>query len=68
MRAARPTWIIAAATFGPYGVDERTYAASLWQTVPDHSVVLIDRNYLQASVLVQLLSVSPLASASGKNR
>lgn len=48
--------LLAAATFGPYGVDERTYATSLWQTVPDHSLVLIDRNYLQASVLVPLMT------------
>lgn len=48
--------LLAAATFGPYGVDERTYASSLWQTVPDHSLVLVDRNYLQASVLVPLMT------------
>ena len=48
--------LLAAAAFGPYGVDERSYAASLWDTVPDHSLVLIDRNYLQASVLVPLMS------------
>lgn len=48
--------LIAAASFGPYGVDERTYAASLWDTVPDHSLVLLDRNYLQANVLVPLMT------------
>jgi hypothetical protein len=48
--------LLAAAAFGPYAVDERTYAASLWDTVPDHSLVLIDRNYLQANVLVPLTS------------
>lgn len=36
--------LLAAAAFGPYAVDERTYAASLWDTVPDQSLVLIDRN------------------------
>jgi hypothetical protein len=46
--------LLAAASFGPYGVDERTYAASLWDTVPDHSLILFDRNYLQANVLVPL--------------
>jgi hypothetical protein len=35
--------LIADATFGPYAVDERTYARSLWATVPDHSLVLLDR-------------------------
>jgi hypothetical protein len=48
--------LLAAAAFGPYAVDERSYAASLWDTVPDHSLVLIDRNYLQANVLVPLTS------------
>lgn len=48
--------LLAAAAFGPYAVDERTYAASLWDTVPDHSLVLVDRHYLQANVLVPLMS------------
>lgn len=48
--------LLAAATFGPYGIDERVYAASLWATVPDHSLVLIDRGHLQASVLVPLMT------------
>ncbi len=48
--------MLAAATFGPFGIDERVYAASLWETLPDHSLVLIDRNFLQASVLVPLMT------------
>ena len=48
--------LLAAAAFGPYAVDERSYAASLWDTVPDHSLVLVDRNFLQAGVLVPLTS------------
>jgi hypothetical protein len=48
--------LLAAATFGPYGIDERVYATSLWQTVPDHSLVLVDRAHLQASVLVPLMT------------
>lgn len=48
--------LLAAASFGPYGVDERVYAASLWQTVPDQSLVLIDRLYIQANVLVPLMT------------
>jgi hypothetical protein len=48
--------LLAAAAFGPYAVDERAYAASLWDTVPDHSLVLVDRHYLQANVLVPLTS------------
>jgi len=48
--------LIAAAEFGPYAVDERRYAESLWATVPDHSLVLIDRGFLQANVLVPLVT------------
>jgi hypothetical protein len=46
--------LLAAATFGPYGIDERTYATSLWDVVPDDSLVLVDRLHLQANVLVGL--------------
>lgn len=48
--------LLAAAVFGPYATDERTYATSLWNTVPDRSLVLFDRGHLQASVLVPLMS------------
>jgi hypothetical protein len=42
------------ASFGPYGLDERRYAESLWATVPDDAVVLLDRGFLQANILVPL--------------
>lgn len=48
--------LLASAVFGPYATDERTYAASLWDKVPDHSLVLVDRNYLNANVLVPLMT------------
>lgn len=48
--------LLGAATFGPYAVDERKYAQSLWDSVPDRSLVLVDRNYLQADVLVPLMT------------
>jgi hypothetical protein len=48
--------VIGAAVFGPFATDERTYATSLWQSLPDHSLVLVDRNHLQASVLVPLMT------------
>jgi hypothetical protein len=48
--------LLAAAIFGPYGTDERVYAQSLWDTVPDRSLVLVDRAYLDANVLVPLIS------------
>jgi hypothetical protein len=46
--------LIAAASFGPYDTDERNYAADLWSSVPDRSLLLLDRNYLQANVMVPL--------------
>lgn len=46
--------LIAGAVFGPYGIDERAYATSLWNTIPDHSLVLLDRNYLKADALLPL--------------
>jgi hypothetical protein len=48
--------LLAAATFGPYAIDERTYAHSLWSSVPDQALVLLDRNFLQANVLVPLMT------------
>jgi hypothetical protein len=49
--------LLAAASFGPYAIDERRYAKSLWDTVPDRSLVLVDRNYLDAGVLVPLTTI-----------
>jgi hypothetical protein len=48
--------LLAAAVFGPYAHGERAYASSLWSSVPDRSLVLIDRLYLQADVLVPLMT------------
>jgi Insertion element 4 transposase N-terminal/Transposase DDE domain len=46
--------LLAAAAFGPYSNGERAYAATLWTSVPDRSLVLIDRLYLQADILLPL--------------
>jgi hypothetical protein len=46
--------VLAAASFGPFAVDERTYATDLWPSVPANSLVLLDRGFLQANVLVPL--------------
>ena len=46
--------LLVAASFGPYAVDERRYAEDLWDWVPDDSLVLLDRNYLQANVMVRI--------------
>lgn len=48
--------VLAAVEFGPYS-DERAYARPLWSAVPDESLVLIDRLYLQANILVPLMSM-----------
>lgn len=48
--------VLAAATFGPYATDERVYARSLLDSVPDHSLLLVDRQYFQADVLVPFTS------------
>lgn len=43
--------ILAAASFGPYLVDERRYADDLWEALPDRSLVIVDRNYVNANVM-----------------
>jgi hypothetical protein len=53
--------LLLAASFGPYGIDERVYASQLWSSIPDNSLVLLDRAYLQADVLVPL-------TTEGRNR
>jgi transposase IS4-like protein/DDE family transposase len=49
--------LIAAAVFGPFATDERVYAKSLWETLPDNSLVLVDRHHLQAGVFVPLMTI-----------
>jgi len=53
--------ILAGAEFGPYSDSEIVLAAALWKAVPDESLVVVDRGFLAAGILV------PLA-AEGKNR
>lgn len=48
--------LLAAAIFGPYAHGERALASSLWSSVPERSLVLVDRLYLQADVLVPLMT------------
>lgn len=47
--------LLVSANFGPYGVDERNYARELWSALPDNSLTLVDRLYLQADVLVPII-------------
>lgn len=62
--------MLAAACFGPYESDERQYAKALWATIPEQSLVLLDRNYLQASALVGLASTNRhwLTPAKGNSK
>jgi hypothetical protein len=48
--------LLVAATFGPHATDERVYAKSLWQSMPDRSLLLIDRHHLQADVLIPTMT------------
>jgi len=40
------------ASFGPYRVGESTYARDLWPALPDHSLCIVDRNFLAAHALL----------------
>jgi hypothetical protein len=46
--------LLAAVAFGPYNQSELAYASALWQSVPNDSLTIVDRNYLAAPVLVPL--------------
>lgn len=53
--------ILAALVFGDYGTGEMTLAQEIWRELPDNSLTLVDRNFLVAGWLTQLV-------ASGANR
>jgi hypothetical protein len=53
--------LITNVAFGPYKHGEYTYAAGLWDTMPDDSLTLIDKNFLSAALLISL-------QKDGKNR
>ena len=46
--------LIANVAFGPYTHGEYTYAARLWDAMPDDSLTLIDKNFLSAALLLSL--------------
>ncbi|HEU4402275.1 MAG TPA: IS4 family transposase, partial [Candidatus Polarisedimenticolia bacterium] len=48
------THLVAAMRFGPFSVGEKTYAKGLWAQVPDHSLVIVDRNFYDAAALFPL--------------
>jgi hypothetical protein len=45
--------LLAGASFGPYA-SELVYAANLWPLVPDDSLVIVDRGFFAASILLPL--------------
>jgi hypothetical protein len=53
--------LLLAARFGSYNVSERRHARDLWPSVPDDSLVVVDRNFMYAKDLVPL-------EADGSNR
>ena len=53
--------LLLAVRFGPYKSSERKYARELWPSVPNHSLVVVDRGFMYAKDLVPL-------EANGLNR
>jgi hypothetical protein len=45
--------LLAAANFGPWGAEQQ-YAKPLWDEIPVDSLALIDRNFLDAKILIPL--------------
>ena len=48
--------ILAGAEAGPWARGEVTLARGLWNTIPDHSLTIIDRAFLSTAILLQVLS------------
>lgn len=46
--------LLAAASFGPYAFGEHTYAAKLWDSIPDNSLTINDKGFLSAALLLSL--------------
>jgi Insertion element 4 transposase N-terminal/Transposase DDE domain len=46
--------LLAAVRFGPYETHENHYAAELWSSVPPSSLVVVDKGFLGANILVPL--------------
>jgi hypothetical protein len=46
--------LLLAARFGPHQVSERQHARDLWPSVPEDSLVIVDRNFMFAKDLVPL--------------
>lgn len=46
--------LVSVACFGPYTTDERHYAKAVWGSIPEQSLVLLDRQYLDVAILQRL--------------
>jgi len=46
--------VLARAAFGPYATSELALCRELWAHIPEHSLTILDRNFLNANVLVGL--------------
>lgn len=46
--------VLVDARFGPYGTGEVSYAAELWNEVPNDSLTIVDRNFFSAAILIPL--------------
>ena len=46
--------LLAEVRFGPYSTGEVTYAKDIWQTIPNHSLTIEDRGFLNAGALIPL--------------
>lgn len=46
--------LLAAVEFGPYATGEVTYAKQLWAQIPDNSLTIVDRGFLNAPGLIPL--------------
>jgi hypothetical protein len=46
--------LVRAAAFGPHATGEHTYAAALWDAVPNDSLTIVDRGFLAAAPLLAL--------------
>lgn len=46
--------LLVAASFGPYGRSEHSYAEDLWPCLPDDSLVILDKGFFAANILIPI--------------
>ncbi len=50
------THLLAGVSFGPYQTHEQRYASELWSSVPAESLVVVDKGFFGANILLPLLN------------